>query len=81
MKMKIKIKAFGEARKHIPGYEPESGIELESFSGLIIKDLLLHLNIPMDKGIAVSMDGRIVGPDIEIPDNATIVLLNPLAGG
>jgi len=50
-------------------------------AGLRIKELLVHLNIPTDKGLTVSMDGRIVGPDIEIIDGATIVLLNPLAGG
>ena len=50
-------------------------------AGSIIKDLLVYLNIPLDKGLAVSMDGRIVGLDIEITDGATIVLLNPLAGG
>jgi len=81
MKLKIKIKAFGAARKHISGYEPESGMEFAVPAGLRIKELLVHLNIPTDKGLTVSMDGRIVGPDIEIIDGATIVLLNPLAGG
>ncbi len=56
-------------------------MELELPAGSTIKDLLGHLNIPPDKGIAVSMDGLIAGSDIEIKDDATIVLLNPLAGG
>jgi len=81
MKVKINIRAFGTARKHMPGCELESGFDLEFHCGSIIKDLLVHLNIPLDKGLAVSMDGRIVGLDIEITDGATIVLLNPLAGG
>ena len=79
--MKIKIKAFGTARKHISGYEPENGMELEFPAGSMIKDLLIHLNIPLNKGLSVSMDGRVVGPDMEIKDGAAIVLLNPLAGG
>ena len=79
--MRIKIKAFGEARKHLPDYEPKAGIDLELPSGLIIKDLLVHLNIQSDKGLAVSMNGLIVGPDMEVSDGATIVLLNPLSGG
>jgi len=79
--MKIKIKAFGAARKQIPDYDKKSGIEMELPAGSTIKDLLGHLHIPTDKGLAVFIDGLIAGQDVKIKDGATIVFLNPLSGG
>lgn len=79
--MKIKVKLFGTLEKGFPGYDSLKGIEVNVPDDSSIKDLLVHLDIPNTKGCFVSMNNRVAKNEDKLINNATVVILQSLAGG
>ena len=79
--MKIKVELNGRLSKNIRDYDTDNGAEIEIPDGGNIGDLLTILNITKSQGCVVVMDGRIMGPDDRLKDNASITVLEALQGG
>ena len=79
--MKIFVKLYGTLGQDFPEYDPGKGLSVELPDGARIKTLLAHLEIPESKGCFVSMNNAIAKPDDKLVANATIMILQKLAGG
>lgn len=79
--MKINVKLFGTLDRDFPGYDLLKGMEVNITDGSCVKDLLEQLDIPETKGCFVSMNNCVVKGEAILRKNATITILQALAGG
>lgn len=79
--MKINVKLYGTLGQDFLGYNPEKGMSVELPDGARIENLLVHLEIPQKKGCFISMNNAIAKLDDDLTENATIIILQALAGG
>ena len=56
--MKIHVKLSATLREHVPGYDPEKGMEVEIAGGASALDLAARLNIPAADIKFVMLNGR-----------------------
>lgn len=79
--MKITVKLFGTLAKGFSGYDPVTGMDIDIPDGAKIMDIFAHLDIPEHEGCFVSMNNRVVKKDQKLISNATVHILQALAGG
>jgi len=79
--LKVKVKLFGTLGQEIPGYDSLKGLDVDIPVDARVKDLLGHLNIPKEKGFLVTMDNTIAKQTDKLVNEATIQILQALAGG
>jgi sulfur carrier protein ThiS len=79
--MKIIVKLYGTLGQEFPGYNPGEGLSVELPDGARVENLLAHLEIPQKKGCFISMNNTIAKLDDKLTENATIMILQKLAGG
>lgn len=79
--MKIKVRLFGVLGKKLPEFDSPDGVKIELPDDASAGDLLKHLKIPENWGVAVAMDSRLLKHDDSIRDGAEIRLLQAVHGG
>ncbi len=79
--MKINVKLFGTLGQDFPGYESVKGLDVNIPDDARVKDLLAHLDISKTNGCFVSMNNCVVKDEDKLINNATIMILQSLAGG
>jgi len=79
--MKVRVKLFSVFREHVPGYNPQRGVEAELKDCATVADLLGHLKIPMSNAPVVTCKGRILKPADIIKKDSTIEIFQAVAGG
>jgi sulfur carrier protein ThiS len=79
--MKVKIRLFGTLSQKFPGYRPSEGIQIEIPDGATVKDLLAHLEIPVERGAAVIANGRVLDDNDEMEDGSSLDIFQSISGG
>jgi sulfur carrier protein ThiS len=79
--MKVRVKLFGTLSQGFPGYRHSQGIEVEIPEGATVKDLLALLEISESQGAAVTMEGRILKADDNLPHGVPVNVLQTISGG
>ena len=79
--MKIEVELYGTLKKLYPGNKRSEGIELEIPDGTRVIDLLDHLKIPDQRGVVVTMDGKILKSNQEIPKGGSVRVFQTIHGG
>lgn len=74
--MKITVKLFASLRDD---REKEQIRELGE--GVTVKDLVKHLNMPMDHIAIIMVNGRRVASDTILEDGDTVAFFPPIGGG
>ena len=79
--MKIKLEVFGSLRQHLPGYDPEQGVEVEIPAGTTLSGLFAKLNLPVSESNMVTVDNRLAEEDEPLRDGASVLVLPYVGGG
>lgn len=79
--MKIRVKLFGTLKRHVSGYDPVHGFEVEIPDGAKVKDLFSHLEIPQKDTPLVTLNHRIVKTEEELIDGSEVSLIQQVSGG
>ena len=79
--MKVRVKLFGILSRIQKDNPSTRDMEVEIQDGARVRDLLVHLKIPASQTAVVSMNERIMKPDDELPDGATVVVFQAVFGG
>jgi molybdopterin converting factor small subunit len=79
--MKVKLEVFGSLRQHLPGYDPERGIEVQIPAGTTLSGLFTQLNLPVSESNMVSVDNRLAEEDEPLTDGASVLVLPYVGGG
>ena len=79
--MKIRVKVFGTLKRHISGYDPVHGVEVEIPEGAKVEDLCSHLEIPQKDTPIVTLNHRIVKTGEELIDGSEVNLIQRVSGG
>jgi sulfur carrier protein ThiS len=80
-KIEIRVKLFGTLSKGFPGYQSETGIEVEIPDGARVRDLLARLEISRSQSGVVSMEGRILRADGKLKEGAIVQVFQAVHGG
>ena len=79
--MQVNVKLFGRLSENVPNYDSDNGALIELQDGGGVNELFDALNISKSQGCVVVMDGRIMGPDDKLKENASVDVLEALQGG
>lgn len=79
--MKIEVELYGTLRKLYSGSQDPQGIRLEIPDGTTVTDLLNQLKIPDQRGVVVTMDGRILKSKDKIPGGRSVRVFQTIHGG
>lgn len=79
--MNVAVKLFGTLVQHLPGYDPEAGMDVQIPDGARVKDLLVHLGILGSKGFIVAAKGRLLKPDDELENGDSVQIFQSVLGG
>jgi len=79
--MKLKVKLFGTLWKKYPGHPREEGLVVELPEGSRVRDLLRHLKIHDLEGGIVMSEGRLMGTEEVLKENATVQIFQSIFGG
>ncbi|MBW1790213.1 MAG: MoaD/ThiS family protein [Deltaproteobacteria bacterium] len=79
--MKIRVKLFGTLKRHISGYDPVHGLEVEIPDGAKVKDLLSRLEIQQKETPIVTVNHRIVKTEEKLIDGSEVNLIQQVSGG
>ncbi|HIC85279.1 MAG TPA: hypothetical protein EYP06_03155 [Desulfobacterales bacterium] len=77
----LRVKLYGTLSKLVQDYDGTKGLELEIPDKPCLKDILEILGIPEDRKVVGVINGRIIGPQEALPDEATLTLLEAASGG
>jgi sulfur carrier protein ThiS len=81
MKMKIRVKLFGQLKKKIPAYQNDQGLELELPERAKVGDLLSLLNITDPKTTTAIVNGRVLTWEENLPRDSVVNLFYIMFGG
>lgn len=81
MEMNVTVKLFGTLGDHLPGYDPDRGIDVDIPDGTRVKDLLAHLEIHRTKGVIVAANGKLLKPDEVIENGGSFQIFQSVFGG
>ncbi len=73
--MKITLEVFGSLSQHLPGYDPERGLEVEIPADTRLTGLFFHLNLPVSESNMVTVDGRLAEEDEPMTHGASVLVL------
>ncbi|MBW1997322.1 MAG: MoaD/ThiS family protein [Deltaproteobacteria bacterium] len=79
--MKLKVQMFGTLGERYPGHKRGDALEVEIPAGWRVKDLLEHLKIRGVEGGIVTSEGRLMGMEEPLKDNATVQIFQSVFGG
>lgn len=79
--MEIKLRLFGDLRKYLPGLGIGEVYNQVIESGATIKDVLLMLEIPLDRVKIIIVEGRAKDLDYVLNDSELVAVFPPIAGG
>jgi sulfur carrier protein ThiS len=79
--VKIRVRLFGTLNRHISGYDPVHGLEVEIPDGAKVIDLLSRLEIPQKDTPIVTVNHCIVKTDEELIDGSEVNLIQQVSGG
>ena len=79
--MKIRVKIFGTLKRHISGYDPVHGLEVEIPDGAKVEDLCSHLGIPQKDTPIVTVNHRIVKAEEALTDRSEVNVIQRVSGG
>lgn len=81
--MRVRVKLFATFRQYLPAGSEASACDLEVLPGTQVRELLLHLGVPMDRpeAVAILVNGR-HGPVDQVLQAGDVVAAFPaMAGG
>ena len=78
--MRVTLEVFGSLRQHLPGYDPERGLEVEIPAGTRLSGLFARLHLPVSETNMVTVDGHLAEEDEPLTNGASVLVL-PYAGG
>ena len=79
--MTITLEVFGSLRQHLPGYDPERGLEVEVPAGTTLSALFARMKLPVSENNMVTVDGRLAEEDETLPPGASVLVLPYVGGG
>ena len=79
--MALKIPLSSTLRRHHPGYDPSTGIDLDLDKPVTVAQLCKLLNIPSDHIKVVMVDGRSQSMDFVLKGHERVGLFPPVGGG
>lgn len=79
--MKVRVRLFGVLGIKIPEFASPEGVDIELPDGAAAQDLLKHLKIPEEWGVAVAMDSRLLKYNDQMRDGAEIRVFQSVHGG
>lgn len=79
--MKIHVKLSSTLRGHVPGYDPEKGLEIEIGAGASALDLAARLNLPAREIKFVMLNGRCRAMQTILEPNDRVAYFPAVGGG
>lgn len=79
--IRVTVKLFGTLLDQYPDYDSQKGITTEMPDGASISDLFNRLEITDADGYFASMNNRVMKGEQKLTHNATVLILQILAGG
>ena len=79
--MTVSVRLNAALRKHAPGYDPFTGLEVEIRPDEKVSDLLARLNVPAEDVNIVMINGLQASPDAILNDGDRVGLFPALGGG
>lgn len=79
--MKLTVKLSTTLRDHVPGYEPEAGLQVEMPQGSTVAQLAQHLGLPLEDIKIVMVNGRQQQVDDPMRDGDRIAYFPAVGGG
>lgn len=77
--MNVRVKCFTGMRRYAPEGRGEFALALAE--GAQVAQLLVQLNVPVDAGTFIAVNGVRVVPDQVLREGDTVVLFTPMDGG
>ena len=79
--MHLTVKLSTTLRDHVPGYNPEAGLQLAMPEGSSVEQLARHLNLPLQDIKIVMVNGRQRKVDDLLRDGDRIAFFPAVGGG
>ena len=79
--MRLHIKLSTTLRACVPDYEPVKGLITELAEGGTVRDLALHLGLPLDDIKIVMINGRHASMDAPLHDGDRVAFFPAVGGG
>jgi len=79
--MTVLVRLNATLRKHAPGYDPFTGLEVEIRSGEKVSDLLARLNVPAEEVNIIMVNGLQASLDATLNHGDRVGLFPALGGG
>ena len=78
--MKVRVEIYGPLRKHVPGYDPDRGVEVDLPASAKLTDLFARMNLPVTEENLVTVDRQMAEDDVTLTDGASVCVF-PFVGG
>jgi sulfur carrier protein ThiS len=79
--MKIAVKLFGDLKRKISDYRPDTGLEIDIPEGSKVDDLLALLGISIPPVVTVIRDGRVLPLEEKLTPNSLVNIFPVMYGG
>lgn len=79
--MPVEIKLSTTLRRHVPGYNPEKGILLETANSMSAADIARKLGLPLGEIKFIMLNGRCQPLDARVGDNDRLAFFPAVGGG
>jgi sulfur carrier protein ThiS len=79
--MPLKIFLSSTLRRHVPGYDPVTGLEIAIHEPRTVAEVCLQMHIPTEKIKVVMVDGKHQNIDHVLYGEERIGLFPPVGGG
>lgn len=79
--MRVSVKLYGTLPNFYRGDYPPAGLEVDSWQGISVAELVQLVQLPRDQVAIVSINGRLARADDIVPESAEMKFFQPLNGG
>ena len=79
--MSVLVKLSTSLRRHVPGYQPIPGLELEDVAGISLGELINRLGLPAKEIRVTMINGRHAAWDKVIKDGDRVGIFPAVGGG
>ncbi|MDL2207904.1 MoaD/ThiS family protein [Desulfovibrio sp. OttesenSCG-928-M16] len=79
--MRLHVKLSTTLRVRVPGYDPAGGLAVDLADGATVRNLALHLGLPLEEIKITMVNGRHASLDTPLSDTDRVAFFPAVGGG
>lgn len=79
--MTLQVFLAATLRRHVPGYDPGTGLALETSPGWTVRGVARHLGVPEDEVKLIMVEGKAGDWETVLAGNERVAFFPPVGGG